>query len=73
MPLVGSSNRTNSELPINAKATHNFLFSPPDNVLHKAVCFSAKPILFIKILICCKSLFIPFISIIYFKCSYTVK
>ena len=69
IPLVGSSKRTNSELPINANATHNFLFSPPDNVLHKAACFSAKPILFINKLICCRSLFIPFISIMYFKCS----
>ena len=73
IPLVGSSNRTNSELPIIAKATHNFLFSPPDNVLHIASFFCTRPIFVVKAFICSKSLFIPFISIIYFKCSYTVK
>ena len=45
IPLVGSSNKIIFELPINAKAVHNFLFCPPDKELQIQADFSAKPIL----------------------------
>ena len=61
------------ELPIKANAIHNFLFCPPDKVLHKEFDFSFKPIFFIKFPISSAFPLDPFISHIYSKCSETVK
>ena len=73
IPLVGSSNKINLEFPIKAKAIHNFLFCPPDNVLHCAFFFGAKSILLIKSSISCLLTKLPLILHIYSKCSSTVK
>ena len=40
-------------IPINAKAIHNFLFCPPDKVLHKTSLFWSKSILVINSFISC--------------------
>ena len=48
MPLVGSSNKIILESPIKAKAIHNFLFCPPDKVLHKDFFFGSKSIFVIN-------------------------
>ena len=73
IPLVGSSNKIIFEFPIKAKAIHNFLFCPPDNVLHNAVLLGAKSILVINSFISCWFTWLPLILHIYSKCSSTVK